>query len=169
MATAEHTNDASRSKVRERETKRITLWGVFINMFLAIIKVTGGIIGQSQALLADGIHSLSDLISDGMVLLAAKHAAEEADEDHPYGHGRFETLATVALGLFLIAAAIGIAYDAILRLQNPEDLAVPATFTLIIAAISIFANEGLYHATRAVANRIRSPMLPIGDATVLNR
>jgi cation diffusion facilitator family transporter len=159
MATAEHTNDESRSKIRERETRRITLWGVFINSFLAIIKVTGGIIGQSQALLADGIHSLSDLISDGMVLLAAKHAAEEADEDHPYGHGRFETLATVALGLFLIAAALGIAYDAILRLQNPEELAVPATFTLIIAAISIFANEGLFHATRAVANRIRSPML----------
>jgi cation diffusion facilitator family transporter len=158
MATAEN-NSESRSKVREKETKRITLWGVVINLFLAIIKVTGGIIGQSQALLADGIHSLSDLISDGMVLLAAKHAAEEADEDHPYGHGRFETLATVALGLFLIAAALGIAYDAILRLQNPEQLAVPATFTLIIAAISIFANEGLFHATRAVAHRIRSPML----------
>jgi len=159
MVSAQQNNDTRHSGIREKETRRITLWGVVINLFLAIIKVTGGIIGQSQALLADGIHSLSDLISDGMVLLAAKHAAEEADEDHPYGHGRFETLATVALGLFLIAAALGIAYDAILRLQNPESLAVPATFTLIIAAISIFANEGLFHATRAVAHRIRSPML----------
>ena len=78
---------------RKFETNRITLWGVAVNLFLAVIKVAGGIIGQSQALLADGIHSLSDLASDAMVLLAAKHAGEDADEDHPYGHGRYETLA----------------------------------------------------------------------------
>jgi cation diffusion facilitator family transporter len=115
--------------------------------------------GQSQALLADGIHSLSDLASDAMVLLAVKHAGEDADEDHPYGHARYETLATVALGVLLIAVAGGIAYDAILRLGHPDEIAVPALFTLIIAAISIMSNEGLYHATRAVAQKIRSPLL----------
>jgi cation diffusion facilitator family transporter len=147
------------TEYRKQQTNRITWWGVAVNLMLAVIKTVGGIVGQSQALLADGIHSISDLVSDGMVLLAAKHAGEEADEDHPYGHGRFETLATVVLGIFLIVVAGGIAYDAIIRLQNPEDITIPATFTLAIAAISILANEGLYHATKAVAQKIRSPML----------
>ena len=144
---------------RKQETNRITLWGVAVNFVLAVIKIVGGIIGQSQALLADGIHSLSDLASDAMVLLAVKHAGEDADEDHPYGHARYETLATVALGVLLITVAGGIAYDAILRLEQPDKIAVPALFTLVIAAISIISNEGLYHATRAVAQKIRSPLL----------
>ena len=144
---------------RKQETNRITLWGVAVNLVLAVIKIAGGLIGQSQALLADGIHSLSDLASDAMVLLAVKHAGEDADEDHPYGHARYETLATVALGILLIAVAGGIAYDAILRLEHPDEIAVPALFTLIIAAISIVSNEGLYHATRAVAQKVRSPLL----------
>ncbi len=144
---------------RKQETNRITLWGVAVNLVLAVIKIAGGLIGQSQALLADGIHSLSDLASDAMVLLAVKHAGEDADEDHPYGHARYETLATVALGILLIAVAVGIAYDAILRLEHPDEIAVPALFTLIIAAISIISNEGLYHATRAVAQKVRSPLL----------
>lgn len=146
-------------KQREQETRRITLWGMAINLLLAVIKIAGGFIGQSQALLADGIHSLSDLASDAMVLLAAKHAGEEADEDHPYGHARYETLATVALGLLLIVVAAGISYNAILRLQNPAEIAIPALFTLLIAAISIISNEALYHATRSVALKIRSPLL----------
>ena len=144
---------------RRQETNRITLWGVAVNLFLAVIKTVGGVFGQSQALLADGIHSLSDLASDAMVLVAVKHAGEDADEDHPYGHGRYETLATVALGILLIGVAVGIAYDVILRLERPEEIAIPAWYTLIIAAISILSNEGLYHATRAVAQKIRSPLL----------
>ena len=144
---------------RKRETNRITLWGVAVNFVLAIIKIIGGILGQSQSLLADGIHSLSDLASDAMVLLAVKHAGEEADENHPYGHARYETLATVALGLLLIAVAAGIAYNAILRLNNPGEILTPVLFTLVIAAISIISNELLYHATNAVAKRIRSPLL----------
>ncbi len=144
---------------RKHETNRITYWGVGVNLFLAIIKTVGGVVGQSQALLADGIHSFSDLASDAMVLIAVKHAGEEADEDHPYGHARYETLATVALGFILIGVAVGIAYDAMLRLEDPSEISTPALFTLIIAAISIFSNEGLYHATKAVAQKIRSPML----------
>jgi cation diffusion facilitator family transporter len=144
---------------RSKETNRITLWGVAVNLVLAAIKIAGGLLGQSQALLADGVHSLSDLASDAMVLLAAKHAGEDADEDHPYGHARYETLATVVLGVMLIAVAVGITYDTVLRLEDPSGLALPAMFTLAIAAISILSNEALYHATKRVANRIRSPML----------
>jgi cation diffusion facilitator family transporter len=94
-----------------------------------------------------------------MVLIAAKHAGEDADEDHPYGHARYETVVTVVLGILLFAVAVGIAYDAILRLEDPGSLTIPAMFTLLIAAISILSNEALYHATKRVANRIRSPML----------
>ena len=144
---------------RKQETNRITLWGVGVNLVLAVIKIIGGIAGQSQALLADGIHSLSDLASDGMVLIAVKHAGEDADEDHPYGHARYETLATVALGFLLIAVAGGIAYEAMLRLEHPDKIVEPALFTLVIAAISVISKEVLYHMTRTVAKKLRSSLL----------
>lgn len=146
-------------KYRKREINRITLWGVAINLILSVIKIAGGIVGYSQALLADGLHSLSDLASDGMVLIAAKHAGEDADEDHPYGHARYETLATVALGILLTGVAIGIGIDAINRLNIDKLPPTPHPYTLIIAAISIFSKEILYHATKRVAIKIKSQML----------
>ena len=144
---------------RQHETRRVTLLGVAINLLLSVIKVIGGIFGHSQALLADGLHSLSDLASDGMVLIAAKHAGEDADEDHPYGHARYETLATVALGFLLIGVAVGIGFDAISRLSTDSPPQSPHLYTLIIAAISVLSKEWLYHVTRRVAQRIRSQML----------
>ena len=144
---------------RTQEINRVTWWGVFVNLLLSVSKLIGGTIGQSQSLIADGLHSLSDLASDAMVLVAAKHAGEEADDDHPYGHGRFETLATVALGLFLILVALGIAYDAAHRVLDEEIQAVPHYFTLAIALFSILSNEGLYHFTHRVGLRINSKML----------
>ncbi len=144
---------------RKHETNRITLWGVAVNLVLSVIKIAGGILGYSQALLADGLHSLSDLASDGMVLLAAKHAGEDADEDHPYGHARYETLATVALGILLTGVAIGIGIEAINRLNIDQLPPTPHPYTLIIAAISIFSKEILYHATKRVAIKIKSQML----------
>ncbi|MDT8281309.1 MAG: cation diffusion facilitator family transporter [Gammaproteobacteria bacterium] len=144
---------------RKRKTNSITLWGVAVNLILSVIKIAGGVFGYSQALLADGLHSLSDLASDGMVLLAAKHAGEDADEDHPYGHARYETLATVALGMLLTGVAIGIGIDAINRLNIEHLPPTPHPYTLIIAAISIFSKEILYHATKRVAIQIRSQML----------
>lgn len=160
MYPANQTNAMGLSnEERKQATNRITYWGVVVNLFLSIIKIVGGVIGQSQALLADGIHSVSDLVSDAMVLIAVKHAGEDADEDHPYGHARYETLATVALGFLLMAVAAGIAYEAVLRMQDPSDIATPALFTLIIATISIFSKEILYRVTKTVAKKIRSPLL----------
>lgn len=144
---------------RTKEINRVTWWGLVVNLVLAIVKIVGGIIGQSQSLLADGLHSLSDLASDAMVLVAAKHAGEEADDDHPYGHGRFETLGTVGLSLFLILVALGIAYDAAHRVFEGEAQSAPQLFTLGIAIFSILANEGLYHFTHRVGVRINSKML----------
>ena len=146
-------------KQRTQEINRVTWWGLIVNLVLAVVKLIGGTIGQSQSLIADGLHSLSDLASDAMVLVAAKHAGEEADDDHPYGHGRFETLATVGLGLLLIVVALGIAYDAAHRVFDEEVQSVPALFTLAVAVFSILCNEGLYHFTHRVGIKINSKML----------
>lgn len=140
-------------------TKRVTIVGALVNMALAIVKIVFGLIGQSQSLLADGIHSLSDLLSDGLVMLAAYHAQEEPDENHPYGHGRFETMGAMGLGLLLILAAVGIIWDAQERLFSPETLLHPDSFTLYVALFSILANEGLYHYTVHSAKLIGSDLL----------
>ena len=152
-------NGALTTTERYRETKKVTLVGAAINLFLSFIKILFGYIGQSQALIADGIHSLSDLISDGLVLFAAKHSHRDADEEHPYGHGRFETVVTVALGLLLIVVAGGLAVDAVRRILEPDYLMHPGVTALVVAAISIAANEFLYQYTILVANKFNSNML----------
>ena len=151
----------SQSKIDDRyhQTKKVTLVGAAVNLFLSFIKILFGYISQSQSLIADGIHSLSDLISDGLVLLAARHSHREADEEHPYGHGRFETVVTVALGMLLIVVAGGLAIDAIRRIMEPDDLMHPGSLALIVAAISIAANEFLYRYTIHVGEKFNSNML----------
>ena len=144
---------------RHQAINQVTLWGVFVNLVLSVAKLAGGFFGQSQALIADGLHSLSDLASDAMVFVAARHASEDADEEHPYGHARFETIATVALAVLLAIVGLGIAYDAIVSLVTDEVLEKPDLFTLWIAAFSILSNEGLYHYTKLVGTRIRSKLL----------
>ena len=90
---------------RTAESRRVTLVGAAVNLFLAVLKTVIGFVGHSQSLIADGIHSISDLASDMLVWFAVKHAGEEPDEEHPYGHGRFETAATLVLGILLIGVA----------------------------------------------------------------
>ncbi len=144
---------------RYREARHVTLVGSVVDLLLGVTKIAAGFIGHSQALIADGVHSLSDLATDVIVLLAMKHGARDADEEHPYGHGRIETLATVVLGVALVAVAIGIAYDASLRLLNPELLPHPGWLALSVAATSIVAKEIIYHYTMRVANRLDSQLL----------
>jgi cation diffusion facilitator family transporter len=140
-------------------TKRVTLVGAIVNLLLAAVKIVFGWLGQSHALLADGVHSLSDLLSDAMVWFAAIHASQGPDSDHPYGHGRFETLATLGLGLLLILIAIGIIWDATSRLFTPERLLVPSLLAVVIAGFSVLAKEWLYHYTARIARRLKSDML----------
>lgn len=144
---------------RKNAMDKATWWGVIVNLVLAIGKLIIGFIGHSQALIADGLHSLSDLISDGLVLLATHHASADADEDHPYGHARYETLATIALGVLLIAVGIGISIDAIHRILNPEHLLVPSAITLWIAGLSIASKEALYQYTAYIARQVKSKLL----------
>jgi len=144
---------------RYRETIRITLIGSVIDLVLGVAKIIVGILSHSQALIADGIHSLSDLATDAIVIYAAKHASLEADEEHPYGHGRIETVATVVLGIALISVAIGISYDAIQRLFQPERLWIPGFWALVVALVSVVAKEWIYHYTMRTARKYRSEML----------
>ena len=146
-------------QVRYEATRKATLIGVVVNIFLSLVQLIGGVFANSQALIADGVHTLSDLASDFVVLFAAKVANQDADESHPYGHGRFETLATVILGLALTGVAIGIVLNAASRLLNPENLTQPTSIALVFAALAIVAKEGLYHYTMRVANRFNSKML----------
>ena len=138
---------------------RVTFVGLWVNVFLTIIKIGVGVIGQSAALIADGIHSLSDLASDLLVLVAIKLGSREADYEHPYGHKRFETLATVVLGLGLVIIAGGIAWEVGEGLLHPKTLVTPHFDTLGIAAISILANEWLYHYTKRIGIQTRSKLL----------
>lgn len=144
---------------RKQSMDKATWWGIVVNLVLAIGKLIIGFIGHSQALIADGLHSLSDLISDGLVLLATHHASADADEDHPYGHARYETLATIALGVLLVAVGIGISIDAIHRILNPEHLLVPSAITLWIAGLSIASKEALYQYTAYIARQVKSKLL----------
>jgi cation diffusion facilitator family transporter len=144
---------------RYAATQRVTLTGAAVNIVLATTQLIGGVLTHSQGLIADGVHTVSDLASDFLVLLASRHAHREADIEHPYGHGRIETLATSALGLTLIIVAGGILIDVVRRLQNPEQLLQPTPAALIFAALAVISKESLYQYTRRVAKRVRSSLL----------
>jgi len=152
------TEDYDANEILRLKTQ-VTYVGALVNVFLTIIKIGVGVFGHSAALIADGIHSLSDLISDFFVIIAIKLGSREADHDHPYGHRRFETMATVLLGLGLVVVAGGIMWDGIERLLDPDKLLIPNRDTLGIAVISILANEWLFHYTKRVGQVTRSKLL----------
>ncbi len=144
---------------RYREVRRVTVVGAIVDFVLGVTKIVVGWIAHSEALVADGVHSLSDLATDFIVLYAARHSHRDADEDHPYGHGRIETLATVGLGIMLILVAFGLAWDAVGRIGVPDLLFTPGVLALVVAMLSILSKESLYQYTIVVARRLRSNML----------
>ena len=137
---------------------RVTWVGFGVNVALVILKLWVGIVGRSQALIADGVHSISDLFSDVVVLLGLSWGRKEADEDHPYGHARIETSASLIVGILLLAVAIWIGYKAILGLITPVH-SIPGSLTIIAAAISVLLKEVLYWFTIKISRRIKSPVL----------
>lgn len=143
---------------RYGQAKKVTLIGAFINAFLGVIKLMGGFLYHSHALIADGIHSFSDLLTDTMVLFASKYGSIDADDTHPYGHQRIETAATLILALFLILAGCGIAWDALDELIHATHN-MPHWLSLPIIGVSIIANELLFHYTRRIGIRINSPLI----------
>lgn len=143
---------------RYAQSRRAIVLSMSVNLLASLAQVTVGLLGGSQGLVAGGFESLSDLVTDGLILLAAKHAAKAADEDHPYGHKRIETAATVALGAVLIVLGAAIAIKAALRLSHAL-VPPPATVTLLVAASTIVAKELLYRYVLAVGRRINSNLL----------
>jgi cation diffusion facilitator family transporter len=142
-----------------RAKRRVTLIGIATNLVLATGKIIGGVLGQSQALIADGIHSVSDMASDGLVLLAARWGSLSADHNHPYGHARIETAATAIIGVMLLVVAAGFAIDSIQRLVGDEALQVPGRLALVAAMISVLLNEALFRYTLHVGRETGSQLI----------
>jgi len=143
---------------RHRITQRVTLVGAAVNCALASLQIVFGLLGKSQALVADGIHTLSDLGTDFIVLYASRRSAKAADKSHPYGHGRIETLASMLLGAILGMVGIGIGIRGIDSIIHPTSIN-PEAITLVFAGLAIVAKESLYHYTRRAARATHSAML----------
>ena len=142
-----------------REAHKVTLIGAALDTLLGVAKIIVGWFSQSHALIADGIHSLSDLLTDALVIIATHYGRQAPDKEHPYGHARFETLGTLILSSILIAVAGAIAYDSLLRLLNAENLQIPTWPALVVAAISIVSKEWIFRYTLHIANKMKSDLL----------
>lgn len=150
-------SDNARNAVAE--ARRVTWIGFWINAILGLAKVIGGIFGRSSALVADGIHSFSDFLSDIIVIVMIGFARKQPDVKHQFGHGHYEALATVILSLALMIVAIGILIDSVSRIILVCQGGViprPASIALFIIAISIISKEWLFHFTFRVGRRINS-------------
>ncbi len=144
---------------RAAAASRSTWISVLVNLILTVAQIAAGILAKSQGLIADGIHSLSDLIADFVVLLANHHSQKDADMDHPYGHQRYETAASLVLGLLLLAVGFGMLWSAVQKLQSPESIATVHIFALWVAIGALGAKELLFRYMLAVAKRVKSSML----------
>ncbi|UCF04559.1 MAG: cation transporter [bacterium] len=138
--------------------RKVTLAGMGINAALIALKIIGGIYGRSKALLADAIHSTSDFLSDVLVLVGLHFFHKEEDRDHPYGHGKIETLATIGVGILLLLAAIRIGVDAALNIHRGEIVA-PRRYAIVIAVIAIVTKEILYRLTVRIGKRLKSEIV----------
>ncbi len=141
------------------ERQKVVLRGLFVNVALAAAQLAAGVFGGSAALVADGFHTLSDLLSDTLVLLAARFGARVADEDHPYGHARIETAGTFGLSLVLVGTGVGIALHAADALSTPARLAHPDLVALATALGAIAVKEGLFRYMRRAGLRLESDLL----------
>lgn len=147
------------SATRGTAARHVTWVSIGVNLVLTTLQIAVGLFAHAQSLVADGFHSLADMVADFMVLLANRHSRDPADDDHPYGHERIETLAALALGLVLIATGGGILYAAIERLQHLDDLPPMASIALWVALATLLGKEGLFRYMLRIGERLRSPML----------
>ena len=144
---------------RARAASRSTWVSVGVNLVLTGMQILAGLLTRSQGLVADGVHSLSDLVSDFVVLFASRHSQKDADEGHPYGHHRFETAASLVLGVLLLAVGAGMAWSAFLKVQTPGSVQQVHIAALWVAGTALVAKEMLFRYMLAVAKRVKSSML----------
>lgn len=146
-------------RTRAQQAQRVTLIGAIINVLLSLGKISAGYIGKSSAMIADGIHSLSDLITDAIVILFFRISDAERDENHPYGHGKFETFSTFLIALILLGVGLGIFYSgvsSIVEVIKGTPLPRPQMIAFWFALISIVSKESLYWYTKRVGKQINS-------------
>ncbi len=147
---------------REDEIARVTLVGSVVNLLLVGLKAVAGVAGHSAAMVSDAVHSLSDFVTDIVVLIFVRVSARPQDDDHDYGHGKYETIATLFIGLALAAAAVGIVVSGARKLAawfQGEELPAPGALALWAALISIVVKEILYQYTRIKGRKLDSPAL----------
>jgi cation diffusion facilitator family transporter len=147
------------SSQRHTMAARSTWVSVVVNILLTVAQIVAGFFAHSQSLIADGMHSLSDLVCDFLVLIAGHHSKNPADEGHPYGHGRIETAASFVLGAILAITGGAIMITAAIKLQNIENIPRVASLALWVAGIALIAKESLFRYMLHVGERVRSPML----------
>ncbi|MGG1944863.1 cation diffusion facilitator family transporter [Trinickia sp. NRRL B-1857] len=152
-------NDEHTPAERAAAASRSTWVSVAVNLCLTLGQVLAGIVSGSQGLIADGIHSLSDLVADFVVLFASHHSRKGADEAHPYGHQRFETAASLALGVILAAVGAGMLWAALRKLGDPASVQRVHMAALWVAVAALIAKESLFRYMLAVAKRVKSSML----------
>jgi len=140
-----------------RDVRRVTLWGAVVNVLLAVLKIVGGKLSGSIALVADGVHSLSDLLTDLVVIVGVSLGERPPDDSHPYGHGRFETLASIIVALSLVGVGVYLAWEAASSMLAHHEQTYPGLAMVVLALVSIAAKEAIYRVTRRVARRTKSP------------
>ena len=144
---------------RAAAASRCTWVSVAVNIALTAVQIVVGVFAKSQGLVADGIHTLSDLIADFVVLFASHHSKKDADEDHPYGHQRFETAASLVLGALLMAVGAGMLWSAAHKLEDPSAVQTVHVVALWVACGALVAKELLFRYMLATAKRVKSSML----------
>lgn len=152
---------AKSTKTNEQIAMTVSLNSIAVNLILSVFKLLAGVIAHSGAMISDGIHSASDVFSTFIVIIGVRISGKASDEDHPYGHDRFECVASIILSILLGATGIGIGMAGIEKLTggNYGDLAVPGMLALAAAVISVIVKEGMYWYTRAAAKKINSGAL----------
>ncbi|MGM9775388.1 MAG: cation diffusion facilitator family transporter [Candidatus Coprenecus sp.] len=151
-------NDAQ----REKAIRKVTFIGAVVNILLTVCKIIAGVYGKSAAMMADGVHSLSDLLSDFVVLVFTKISSKKNDREHSFGHGKFETLATAIVSIILVVVGVRLMVDAIERVFaffSGEEIARPGVIALVAATVSIFAKEVLFRVTKKVGDDVNSPVV----------
>jgi cation diffusion facilitator family transporter len=141
-----------------RAARSVTLAGAALNSLLILLKFSAGIMGKSQALIADAVHSVSDLATDAVVLFGLRIGGKSPDEEHPFGHARIETLASAILGLALIVTALYLGVKAAFDIYLHEEY-FPTNIALVGAVVSIITKEALYHYTVYIGHRIKNQLV----------
>lgn len=146
---------------RDKKVYRVTLLGSVVNLLLLVFKFVAGVLGHSAAMIADAVHSLSDFVTDLIVIVFVKISSKPEDADHAYGHGKYETLASCIIGLALIVVGVMMGYNATVKIvdvvRNGTELASPGIIALAAAVLSIVLKEWMFHLTRKVAREVDSP------------